>query len=91
MFRRVTTAHTAGIVSATLCTYERSLLACTISPEAQQDFVSTLLASMIRAPQDWEQSPAITDVARAMGGAHCNWMYCSLDLQGGWAILSAQW
>jgi hypothetical protein len=59
--------HAAGIISATLCTDERSFLARTISPEAQQDYVSTLLASMIRAPQDWEQSPSITDVARAMG------------------------
>lgn len=59
--------HAAGIVSATLLPDERSPLARAISPEAQQDFISTLLASMIRAPRDWEQNPSITDVGRAMG------------------------
>ncbi|GAC1524145.1 MAG: hypothetical protein NVS2B16_32580 [Chloroflexota bacterium] len=59
--------HAAGIVSATLLPDERSPLARAISPEAQQDFLSTLVASLIRAPRDWEQNPSITDVARAMG------------------------
>jgi hypothetical protein len=59
--------HEAGIVTATLCTDERSRLARGISPEAQQEFVSTLLASMIRSPRDWERNHSMTDVARAMG------------------------